>query len=66
MNVPDNYDAFCRHEARQEAELQKLPVCCFCDEPIQSEDCYLIYGDFVCPDCLKEHFWHSTSDFLEE
>ncbi len=66
MPCPDNYDAFLQHEARQEAVLKKLPVCCFCDEHIQSDDCYVIYEDFVCPGCLKEHFRHSTSEFLEE
>ena len=34
MYVPDNYDQYRQHEAEQEAELSKFPVCYECGEHI--------------------------------
>ena len=53
--IPDNYDAFCQHEAEQQAKLDKLPKCCECKEPIQTEDCYAFNDELYCLDCMEEH-----------
>lgn len=53
--IPDNYDAFCQHEAEQQAKLDKLPICCECGEPIQTEDCYEVNDELYCPDCMDNH-----------
>lgn len=53
--IPDNYDAFCQHEAEQQAKLDKLPICCECGERIQTEDCYVFDDDIYCLDCMEEH-----------
>ena len=55
MHIPDNYDAFCLHDAQQQAELDKLPKCCECGEPIQTEFFYEIDGDLYCPECMDDH-----------
>jgi hypothetical protein len=55
MHCPDNYDAFCQHEAKQERWLAKLPECSECGEPIQTEFCYEIDGDLYCENCMDCH-----------
>ena len=54
-----------RHCARQQSELDKLPTCCECDEPIQSDECYEINGELICPGCLNEHHKKRTDDYIE-
>lgn len=52
--LPDNYDLFERYQARQEKELQKLPCCANCCEPITDEYAYQIEGDLFCWNCAEE------------
>ena len=56
MYVPDNCDAFDRHDAQQErAErewLRKLPRCSKCGEPIRGDDCWVIGDEIYCEDCI--------------
>ena len=54
--VPDVYDQWERHEQKQQSEMDKLPECCYCDEPIQDEYCYEINDELICVECLNEHF----------
>ncbi len=65
MRCPDNYDAFCQHEADDEQWLKKLPVCCECRNPIQDEFCYEFDGDLYCEKCMDGHR-KSTDDFIEQ
>lgn len=42
-----------RYDAARQRKLDRLPHCCECGEPIQSEDYYeLDDGKYVCPECL--------------
>lgn len=63
MNVPDNYDAYRRHEAQQEAQLAKRPICDECGEPIQDDFLYEVNGVIYCENCMQESFRHSTEDY---
>lgn len=54
-----------RHEAEKERELQRLPVCCECDKPIQSDECYEINDELICPDCLKDNHRKWVDDYVE-
>lgn len=63
MYVPDNYDAYRDHEARQEAELKRLPKCEHCGERIQDDFLYEIDGSVYCEECMNELFRHSTEDY---
>lgn len=51
---------FERYERAQAKRLSELPVCDFCDEPIQGEYYYSINGDNICPKCLDRHFKQYT------
>ena len=47
---------FERYDAEQEAELDKLPVCVCCEQPIQEEYGFCIDGDWYCEECLNAEF----------
>jgi formylmethanofuran dehydrogenase subunit E len=53
---------FRRHDARQQAELKKLPVCSECGQPIQDYICYEINGELICPDCMEQNHRRWTED----
>lgn len=65
MNIPDNYDLWEDHEREQAKQLEKLPVCEVCGEPIQDDHLYLINDEFVCSDCLERDFKKRTDDYVE-
>ena len=57
MYCPDNYDAFCQHDAEREERLSKYiaqaPECSVCGEKITDEECYEIGGEFFCNECIE-------------
>lgn len=63
MYVPDNYDAFERHQAEQDAWLKRRPVCVECGEHIQDDFLYDINGDIYCEECMKDVFRQSTDNY---
>lgn len=56
-----DYRAYCREQDRQ---LDKLPKCSECDEPIQSDECYEFNGELICPDCLKTYHRKWVDDYV--
>ena len=56
MNIPDNYDYFKKYQSELDDKLDRLPLCDYCEEPIQSDRCYLINNEVLCPECLEEHY----------
>ena len=57
---------FNRYEADQEEQLDKLPKCDICGEPIQDDYLYDIYGDIFCEECLKDKFRKNTEDYIDD
>lgn len=57
----DNFDFYDQEERRVDALLAKLPTCCICEEPIQDEYGYRIYGDLWCPRCIED-----AREYIEE
>lgn len=53
MNVPDNYDVWLVHEEQTEKQLEQLPVCFHCEQPIQQETAVCLDGTFYCDECLE-------------
>lgn len=47
---------FDRYDREQAKRLAELPVCDYCNEPVQDDHYYLINGDNVCQDCLEIEF----------
>lgn len=57
---------FERHDAEQERELSRLPKCYECGHRIQSEECYNIMGDLICPRCLDKYHKVWTESYIDE
>lgn len=56
MNIPDAYDLWEAYDREQAKRLAKLPVCGYCDQPIQDDFYYEIEGEIICETCLDRHF----------
>ena len=54
--VPDNYDLFEKWDKEQFENIEQLPVCGYCDEPVQAGHYYEINDEVICPDCLDSYF----------
>ena len=57
---------FDRYDAYQQAQLDKLPRCAECYEPIQDETCYEINDELICEQCLKDNHMKSTDLYVKE
>lgn len=55
---------FLRHDAEQQRQSDRLPICAECDEPIQSETCYEIDGELICQECLENNHMHWVEDYV--
>lgn len=55
---------FARHDAEQQAQLDKLPRCSECGEPIQTEECYEINDEYICPECLEHNHKKWVDDIV--
>jgi formylmethanofuran dehydrogenase subunit E len=56
---------FHRWDNDQQKQLDRLPKCAECGEPIQSEECFEFEGELICPECLKSNHRKWTSDYTE-
>ena len=54
-----------RDDARKEAELEKMPKCSYCRQPIQDDYLYEINDELICEECLNQNFRKNTEDFME-
>ena len=63
MCLPDYDDLFDRHDAEQEAWLDRRPKCEECGEPIQDEYLFEIDGNLYCESCVKVLFRKETEDY---
>lgn len=52
--VPDNYDLWEDHNARQEAWLARRPVCSCCKKHIQDEEALHFGDDWLCLECIED------------
>ena len=66
MPVPDNYDAFVRHDAEQQAYLERFPKCDKCRKPIQDDYLFDVSGDIYCEGCMNELFKYCTENYIRE
>lgn len=64
MNVPDNYDQWLAHEAKQEKLLERLPNCEYCGVLIQDDFYWEINDEVICEQCLNSYFRKRTEDFI--
>ena len=55
-----------RYMAEQERELQKLPKCSECGEPIMDDYFYKIGEELYCQDCMDNRFVVWTEDYMNQ
>ena len=67
MPIPDNYDLWEAHEAKQEAALARCPVCenRGCGKRIQDDFYFYIDGEIFCEDCMQDKYMLRTEDYAE-
>ena len=63
MYIPDNYDQWEAHEAKQDKWLEQLPECEHCGKTIQDDFYYEINDAVLCEDCLNDNYRKRTEDF---
>lgn len=51
-------------DAEQQKQLEKLPRCADCDEPIQDDYYYLINDEPICQNCLDSGYRKDTDLFI--
>ena len=57
---------FNRYDAERQRAEDRLPVCCECGEPIQTDEYYEFdAGKYICPECLDANHKHYTEDYIE-
>lgn len=54
-----------RYAAEQEEELEKLPICECCGEPIHQEKAIYYNDQWCCEDCEHDFWQNIRDDFLE-
>lgn len=64
MKIPDNYDQYRRHEAEQERQRARLPVCDYCNDPVEDDHFFLVNDEIICPDCMDKHFRKDVDDYV--
>ena len=65
MQIPDNLDRFERYDAEREAQLQRLPICEKCKNPIQQEKAVYYNDQWICEECESDFWKDIREDFLE-
>ena len=69
MRTDDPFADFDRWDDEMQDLLDLLPVCAYCNEPIQDEQCYHIDGDFIHLGCaidyLDKEYRVDVNNFIE-
>lgn len=65
MRTNDPLADFARHDAEQARQLEKLPRCVDCGEPIQDEHYYEINDEPICEECLNDNHKKRTEDYIQ-
>ena len=62
--MEDNNSRWEHHDAEQERWLDKLPVCCLCNQSIQNERLFDIEGNLYHEECAEDEFRKWTEDYI--
>lgn len=53
------------HCREQERELERRPICTYCEEPITGDHVIEINGELFCEECFDEYHRKPIEDFME-
>ena len=54
MYTDDPIADFMAHDAEQQAEMEKLPLCSICESPITSAFALHMYNEWICDECIED------------
>ena len=60
----DNYSMWEQHDMEQERQLEKLPICEYCSQPIQEEHLWDIEGTLYHDKCAALQFRKLVDDYV--
>lgn len=60
VSVPDAYDLWLAHQQRLDRELERLPVCFHCKQPVQQDMAVCLDVGWLCDDCIKNNMKEVT------
>ena len=63
--IPDHYDLYRAHEARQQRELERFPICQSCHEHITEDKACLLDGEWWHTDCFVDHFEACVDNYFD-
>lgn len=63
--IPDVLDLWAEQQAKKDRELERLPRCAICDEPIQEDFLYEINDETICKACLDREYRKPVEDYIE-
>ena len=61
----DPHRDFDLHEAMLQRDLDRLPKCTYCEEPIQSEFVFVFMGKCYCEECLNYYHRIRVEDYVQ-
>lgn len=64
IRTDDPVADFHRHDAEQQAQLDKLPKCSECGDAIQDEICYKFNSKYICIKCVIGNHQVYTEDLM--
>lgn len=56
---------FMHYDAEQAREMEKLPICEDCGEPITEDHFYEINDVYICPNCLEAGYRREIEDYID-
>lgn len=54
------------YDMERQKELDRLPKCDICGEPIQGEVLFDLDGTLVCEECLNNEYRKPVDDYIED
>lgn len=64
--VIDNFALWEMHDREEQEQLDRLPLCECCNQPIQQEQAVYYNDQWFCEDCEDEAWAVIRGDFLED
>ena len=61
----DNYGLWERHEAEQQRQLEKYPICDYCGEEILDDNLFDIDGNLYHEHCMEEQFRKPVENYMK-
>ena len=65
IRTDDPIRDYMAYDSEQEARRDRLPVCAYCDNPIEDDHYFLINDEVICSECLESYFRRDVEDYID-